>query len=72
MCITISSSLSLVSLWNDPTPLKTELKYAINLKVSRTIQGNIFHVSHCLNGYFIMQLNLSPAVGHVSGEFIRG
>lgn len=72
MCVAVSMTFSLVSLWNDPTPFETELKYATNLKVSRTIQGNFSCVSHCLNGYFIMQLHLSPTVGHVSGEFIRG
>lgn len=72
MCVTISSTFSLVPIWNDPTPFETELTYAINLKVSRTILGNFSHVFHCLNGYFIMQLHLPPTVGHVSGEFFRG
>lgn len=72
MCVAVALTLSLVSIWNDPTPFETEFKYASNLKVSRTILGNFSHVFHCLNGYFIMQLHLSPMVGHVFGEFFRG
>lgn len=45
MCVAVSMTFSLVSLWNDPTPFETELKYATNLKVSRTIQGNFSWVS---------------------------